>query len=228
LTYNSAEEVKQQHIERLGIELGPIFYELCNELAWLYIKWNQYVELYGTKPSRIDLTNHAAPLFFRIVQDTLWEDTLLHIARLTDPPKSAGKNNLTILQLPNLVEKNNLSGKIAGLCAIAVEKSDFCRDWRNRHIAHIDLRLAMNEGVAPLLPASRLKVKECLSAISEVLNAVNSQYFNSTTMFDWADDNRGAVDLLYLIDDGLRSVKERHERIKEGNYLPGDYKARDI
>jgi hypothetical protein len=228
LTYNSAEEVKQQHIERLGIKLGPIFYELCNELAWLYIKWNQYVELYGAKPSRVDLTNQAASLFFRIVQDTLWEDTLLHISRLTDPPKTAGKKNLTILLLPILVENSDLSCQLDNLCTIAVEKSDFCRDWRNRHIAHIDLHLAMKKGVESLLPASRLKVKECLTAISEVLNAVNGHYFNSTTMFDWADDHRGAVDLLYLIDDGLRSVKERQVRIKAGNYLPGDYKARDI
>ncbi|HAS53030.1 MAG: hypothetical protein A2X56_12105 [Nitrospirae bacterium GWC2_57_13] len=228
MTYNSAEEVKQQHIERLGIKLGPIFYELCNELAWLYIKWNQYVELYGAKPSRVDLTNQAASLFFRIVQDTLWEDTLLHISRLTDPPKTAGKKNLTILLLPILVENSDLSCQLDNLCTIAVEKSDFCRDWRNRHIAHIDLHLAMKKGVESLLPASRLKVKECLTAISEVLNAVNGHYFNSTTMFDWADDHRGAVDLLYLIDDGLRSVKERQVRIKAGNYLPGDYKARDI
>lgn len=228
MTYNSAEEVKQQHIERMGKELGSIFNELCNELSWLYIKWNQYVVLYGTKPARIDLTNQAAPLFFRIVQDTLWEDTLLHIARLTDPPKTAGKNNLTILLLPHLVEKNNLSNQVSNLCAIAVEKADFCRDWRNRHIAHIDLHLAVKEGVASLLPASRSKVKDCLSAISDVLNAVNSHYFNSTTMFDWADDHRGAIDLLYLIDDGLRSAKDRQERIRAGNYLPGDYKARDL
>jgi hypothetical protein len=228
LTYNSAEEVKQQHIARMGKELGPIFNELCNELAWLYIKWNQYVELYGTKSSRIDLTNRSAPLFFRIVQDTLWEDTLLHIARLTDPPKSFGKNNLTILLLPNLVEKIILSTQVTNLCAIAVEKAEFCRDWRNRHIAHIDLQLAIQEGAASLLPASRAKVKECLTAISDVLNAVASHYLNSTIMFDWPDDHRGAVDLLYLLDDGLQSVQERQKRIREGNHLPGDYKARDI
>ncbi len=93
MTYSAPEEVKRQHIELMGKDLGSVFNELCNELAWLYIKWNQYVELYGTKSSRIELTNQAAPLFFRIVQDTLWEDTLLHIARFTDPPKSAGKKS---------------------------------------------------------------------------------------------------------------------------------------
>jgi hypothetical protein len=225
---NSAEEVKKQRIELMGKELGSIFNELCNELAWLYIKWNQYVELYGTKPTRIELSNQAAPLFFRIVQDTLWEDTLLHIARLTDPPKSVGKDNLTILLLPKLVEKDKIASNIASLCSIAVAKADFCRDWRNRHIAHIDLQLAMKEGAEPLLPASRAKVKECLTAISNVVNGVANRYLNSTIMFDWPDDHRGVVDLLYFIDDGLREAKERQDRIREGNYLPSDYKPRDL
>lgn len=212
----------------MGQNLGSVFNKLCNELAWLYIKWNQYVELYGTKPTRIDLTNQAAPLFFRIVQDTLWEDTLLHIARLTDPPKSAGKDNLTILLLPNLVKHDNISTDVTNLCKAAVEKADFCRDWRNRHIAHLDLDLAMKEGATPLLAASRAKVKECLAAISDAINAVAKRYLNSTIMFDWTDDHRGAVDLLYLINDGLRFARERWERIKAGNDLPTDHKPRDI
>jgi hypothetical protein len=31
------------------------------------------------------------------------EATLLHIARLTDPPRTGGKDNLTINKLPNLI-----------------------------------------------------------------------------------------------------------------------------
>ena len=228
MTDNSAEEVKRKHIERMGKELGSVFNELCNELAWLYIKWNQYAELYGTKPTRIELSNQSAPLFFRIVQDALWEDTLLHIAKLTDPPKSVGKDNLTIQLLHGLIKENSLSASIANLCTIAIEKAAFCRDWRNRHIAHIDLQLAMHEGAEPLLPASRAKVKECLTSISDVLNAVANRYLNSTIMFDWPDDHRGVVDLLYIIDDGLQAARERQERIRAGNYLPSDYKPRDL
>ena len=79
----TAEEVKQNHIEHMGEELGSIFHALWNEVAWLHQKWDQYNILFGTKPSRINLMNETAPLFFRIVQDSLWEDTLLNIARLT-------------------------------------------------------------------------------------------------------------------------------------------------
>ena len=94
------EEVKKEYIDIMGEPLGKFFNALWQEVAWLYTKWNEYVALYGTKPSRIDLMNKAAPRFFRIVQDSLWEVTLLHIARLTDPPKSAGKDNLSIKRIP--------------------------------------------------------------------------------------------------------------------------------
>lgn len=194
--HKTAEEVKQHHVEQMGEDLGSLFHALWNEVAWLYSKWGEYVELFGTKPSRIDLMNKAAPLFFKIIQDSLWEDTLLHVARLTDPPKSAGKHNLTIQRLPRLVAGEKIEASIIKLTEIAIEKADFCRDWRNRHIAHRDLQLAMDEGLEPLKPASRAKVKDALEAISGVLNVVSEHYLDSTIIFRGISSADGAVSLI--------------------------------
>jgi len=224
----TAEEVKQHHIEVLGEELGSLYHALWNELAWLYSKWDEYVELFGTKPSRIELINKAAGHFFRIVQDSLWEDTLLHIARLTDSPKSAGRENLTIKKLPEIIADEGFKKRLSELVVIAVEKAEFCRDWRNRHIAHKDLGLAMNTGAEPLKPASRAKVKEVLSAISDVLNAVSSHYMDSTTAFEGIGGSDGAVSLLYVLDDGIRAAEERNNRRMEGNYRAEDYQSRNL
>lgn len=226
--YSNTEEVRKQHIESMGEELGTIFHALWNEMAWIYTKWNQYVELFGKKPSRIDLINNAAPLFFRIVQDSLFEDTLIHIARLTDPPKSVGKPNLTIRRLPDLVIYEELKENIVGLIEIALKKADFCRDWRNRHIAHKDLNLALKEGVEPLKPASREKVSAVLGAIAKVMNTVSTYYMDTTIIFEGIPSPHGAVALLYVIDDGLQIEKERKERLKTGQYRPSDHKPRDL
>jgi hypothetical protein len=226
--HKDAEEVRKQHIKSMGEELGSIFHALWNEVAWIYMKWNQYVELFGKRPSRIDLINSAAPLFFRIVQDSLFEDTLIHIARLTDPPKSTGKSNLTIQRLPDLVLDGELKDSIAGLIDIALQKADFSRDWRNRRIAHKDLKLALKEGAEPLKQASREKVSAALDAIAEVMNAVSKHYIDTTIMFEGIPSPYGVVALLYVIDDGLQVEKERNERLKSGQYRPADLKARDL
>jgi hypothetical protein len=226
--YRTAEEVKRHHIEVLGEELGSLYHALWNELAWLYSKWDEYVELFGSKPSRIELINKAAGHFFKIVQDSLWEDSLLHIARLTDPSKSAGRENLTIKKLPGLITDETFKKHLSELVVVAVEKADFCRDWRNRHIAHKDLGLAMKTGAEPLKAASRAKVKEVLSAISDVLNAVSGHYMDSTTAFEGIGGSGGAVSLLYVLDDGIRTDEERNERRKVGNYRAEDYQSRDI
>jgi AbiU2 len=89
-----AEVVRQQHLDAFGAQLGPVYHDLYNQCAWLYVKWHQFVELYGTDPERISLLNHAGGLFFRIVHDIMWDDTLLHLCRLTDPASTGmGKKN---------------------------------------------------------------------------------------------------------------------------------------
>src|SRR5471030_2611929 len=93
-------DVETDHVARLGPALGPVYHALWNDVAWLQVKWREYREMFGSTPARIELLNSAAGLFFRIVQDTLWDDTLLHLCRLTDPPQSVGRANLTVRALP--------------------------------------------------------------------------------------------------------------------------------
>lgn len=226
--HKTAEESKEEYITIMGEPLGKLFHALWQEVAWLYTKWGEYVALYGTKSSRIDLMNKAAPRFFRIVQDALWEDTLLHIARLTDPPRSAGKENLSIQRFPSTVGDEKLRQKLEEKIEIAKINSNFCRDWRNRHIAHRDLKLAIQDGSNSLSPASRKAVKDALASIVDVLNLVTLHYQDSTTMFDVPKGYGGGESLLYVIDDGLRSDEERTARIESGHHENDDLRPRDI
>jgi HEPN superfamily AbiU2-like protein len=178
--------------------------------------------------SRIELVNKVAGHFFRVVQDSLWQDSLLNIARLTDSAKTIGKDNLTINKLPQLITDNGLNKRAKELIEVAVEKAAFCRDWRNRHIAHRDLKLALGSVAEPLKGASRAQVKEALGALSDVLNALSIHYMDSTTLFDSLSGSDGAVSLLYALDDGLRFESERNERINSGSYRVEDYQARDL
>lgn len=225
--YFTAEEAKQDHVEKLGDELGNLYHELWNEVGQLHLKWNEYVELFGTDPSRIELLNNSASLFFRTVQESLWESTLLHITRLTDPSKSFKKDNLSIRRIPDLVD-DEITETVIEQINDAIEKSSFCRDWRNRRIAHKDLRLVVDSQARPLKPASRAKVKDAIKSIATVLNTISEYYMDSTIAFDLTKGSHGAVTLLYVLDDGLKASKEREERIKAGKYSREDLKHRTL
>jgi len=137
----TADEAKADNIAQMGEPLGELYSALWQAIATVHIYWKEYVELFGTKPDRIDLLNRAAPAFFHMLQDELWHASLLRISRLTDPPKTgnAARQNLTIQALPALINDAALKARVTRLVAESVAEAEFCRDWRNRRIAHNDL-----------------------------------------------------------------------------------------
>ncbi|MEP6878956.1 MAG: hypothetical protein ABI865_08910 [Nitrosospira sp.] len=209
-------------------KLASIFDELWNEVAWLHHKWSEYRVLFGTKKSRVDLLNVTFPSFARIIQDSLWQDILLHIARLTDPPKSRGKPNLTIQLLPEEITDAEAKAAVTFRVMDALAASEFCRDWRNRHIAHRDLHLVLDAKAKPLKPASRQKVNDALTSLSGVLNAVSEHYLDSEISFDMKAHCGGAMDILYLIDDGAKAAREKEKHLLSGNYSFDNFKSPDI
>jgi hypothetical protein len=205
----TAEESKASNIEKMGRELGEQYSELWQDIAHLHMKWGEYVVLFGTKPSRIDLINRAAPAFFGMFEREMWKNILLHLARLTDPPesfRSKQKKNLTLQNLPNLVENNALKERLDALLKEAEKRTKFCRDWRNRAIAHRDLDLALDRPSVALQNGSRKDVNDALDTIVETLNEVSAYYLDSESHFKAAGWIGGAEGLLYIIDDGQRRV----------------------
>lgn len=226
--YKPPEETKKEDIEAMGEPLSKLYYELWQEVSWLYFKWDEYEVLFGTKPSRIDLMNESAPFFFYIVEKSFWENILLHIAKIMDPQKSTGKENLSIQRIPLEITDLSFKQELIDCISIAVAKTAFCRDWRNRRIAHLDYNLAIKNGAKPLPPASRVAVKEAISSIANVLNIVSLKYLKSSILFNVNRVETGAESLLRVISDGLKVDKERRKRIESGQYHKDDFLNEDI
>jgi hypothetical protein len=225
----TSEEVRAHHLDELGPELGPIFNALWNDLAWLRVKWGEYRELFGTSEERIHLLNSATGLFFGMLQGVLWEGTLLHLCRLTDPAKVAGKSTVTVQALPELCQDKALRVEVSGRVEAAVEATKFARDWRNRVIAHRELELAQQHKSAKALArASRVQVSAALSAIHGVLNHISETLLGSTLADEVASLHSGSIALLHVIKDGLETADERRKRIRNGQPEPRDLKARAI
>lgn len=227
MNIRSEDQIRAENAAAMGAQLGALYSALWQELAGLHFKWREYLELYGTKESRVALLNAAAPYFFRLVEDAFWENILLHLCRLTDPPSTSGRGNLTVSRITPLVAPA-ISPNIAALVSAAQAKTEFCRDWRNRHIAHADFDLALKEGAKPLKTASRADVEAALQALRDVLNAIEVFYLKQSTGFDLAAVTDGAEELLYVLDDGVKARKAREERLQTGRLLPEDSEGREV
>jgi hypothetical protein len=230
MTEHTADEAKAANIAEMGAPLGELYSALWQEIATVHVYWKEYVELFGAKPERIDLLNRAAPAFFHMLQEELWELSLLRISRLTDPAKTgrAGRKNLTIQALPALISDATLKAEVTALVEDTVLETEFCRDWRNRRIAHNDLLLMLQQPTTPLADASRLQAKKALEKLTAVLNAISNHYSDSELRFDLGGRINGAVSLLYVLHAGVKAGEARQKRFEEGNPTDDDLRHDDI
>jgi hypothetical protein len=117
---------------------------------------------------------------------------------------------------------------VAKLVEDANKATAFCRDWRNRHIAHRDLKLALEQSTEALADASRAQVKTALNAVAAILNCVAKHYLKSETRFDVASRHNGALTLLYLMDEGIVAKDAKAERLQKGEPLESDLQIRRL
>ena len=221
-SHKSTENVEQEHLQAFGPTLGPLYHALHNEVIWLHAKWLEYRKLYAQSEERIDLLNGTAAFFFRVVQDVLWDDVLMHIARLTDPPKQKKFENLTFRRLPEAVPDQPLANELRKLVKNALERSQFARQWRNKHLAHSDLSLAIDGKATPLPGVSRLHVEEALSCFREILNRLHVSYLNGEVAYDRFLTNEDAEALVHHLAVAARFDKRQRRRLEEGKLLPED------
>lgn len=209
--YLTPEQVREAKLTAMPGPLGELHHTLSNEVAWLHLKWQDFRALFASTEQTIDLLNQTAPTFFHNLQRALWEDVLLHMCRLTDPPKSAGHPNLTLMQLPGMIPDPALRRQAGSLVKIVVQKTKFARDWRNRRLAHKELAGLGGQQSQPLAAASRQHVEQALAAIRKAMNAVEQHYTKSTVAYEHSIAALSGVDALLLyLRKGLQV--QRHER----------------
>jgi hypothetical protein len=195
--------------EGMGQELGDLFAALSQELVFIRVRWNQYRILFCNDPASIGPLNLTASSFFNMVQDLIFEDTVLAIARLVGKDTSCGYDVLSIESLTRLVNENR-RGEMASRVKDAQDAAAFTMEWRHRRIAHRDLGLALKRTNAmPLPEITRAQVEDALSTLDEVLNFVQEHYNGARTVYSSAHFSGDASDLLYIIRSGLDREREQ-------------------
>ena len=208
----TVDQVRARSLTSMPSPLGEAHYALHNDLAWLHAKWADYLALYGRDHATVELLNAAAPAFFCDLQRMMWEDVLLHLCRLTDPPRSCGHDNLTVRRLPDLVVDASLKDQLQNLAIEADRKSEFARDWRNRRLAHNDWALKVNAVAQPLELASRQGVEAALAAIRSVMNLVEQSYLGFPVSYEHTMVSpEGVPSLLAHLRYGVDSVRSSRQ-----------------
>ncbi len=196
---NSSERLAR-YTEHFGDKWGSLFHALESDHFWLRLKWQEARALFRSE-ARVDLLNRAARDFWGMMQQVLLEDILLHISRLTDPPRSAGKDNLTVQRLVDLHWANR--ERLTALVDEAVSASSFARPWRNRSLAHRDLELATGIAASPLPPATAEDVGASLSALDALFAGALQMEFGTQLDPEIVVGGEGAEDLLLVLRGGL-------------------------
>ena len=107
------------------------------------------------------------------VQQLFQSDILLRIARLTDPPRTSGHPNLTLLALPTLCGHiPSLQPSLQTAIEDAKKRAGYARKWRNKRIAHTDLGEVLQPSSNPPAPSSIAHSRAALEAVYQVLRLV--------------------------------------------------------
>ncbi len=219
------DQVRDRDLAVLGPRLGPIYNALSTEVSTLHVRWKQYRALFGHSPDRIALLNETGALFFRVVHDVLWENTLLSMARVTDNPGAGKRAKLSLMALGSVID-GELGIEVKALADTA--NAGFVRDLRNRRFAHRNLTLALGTAAEPIPAIGRRDIEATLAAIRAVLNRVELHYFSSRVAYEETIPHLGGAEaVVAYLQGGLDTKRGRRERVRQGSPLPGSAKGDD-
>jgi hypothetical protein len=219
---------KKAVVDAMGADLGELFLALSDELTWMFIRWSQFQKLYSSGQARLDVINRSAPFFFWVIQQALWEDTLLALSRLGGPVKTMGKENLSLRRLSALIDDDALRTRTQDRMNRLDTLLKSAIDWRNRRLAHRDLALALERAsVPPLAEVNLQNVSDALDEMAAMLNHVSSHFTRSSTAYKHASLIHDADELLFVLRDGLRREELRQTKLEAGEYDPADWNDDD-
>ena len=136
------------------------------------------------------------------------------------------RENLSMSGLPSLIGDQEFTTEVATLVNEALEKSAFARDWRNRHIAHRDRALALDDNAAALAFASRASVESAIQSISVIVERVHERYLGSGIYLELSGTLGDASDLLRVLQEGVAAQKARARRFESDQWTEDDLAPR--
>lgn len=179
-------------------EIDEEFRLIQHELFTIIAKWRTFTELYGVE-SNVKLLNETAPLFFWFVQDIFLDNVLLSIVRLLDPPKTMGKENLTIAHLIDHIAKadhTTLHAEALDLYSSLRADGSQLIIIRNKLLAHNDLAEKQITSAALYSGVSRNFIEGFIQRLCTLMNKIHASLSDTETFYESAGMNSQSVPAL--------------------------------
>jgi hypothetical protein len=138
----------------------------------IHIEWAQFRYLFTVSDERMTMLHNTAPGFFWVVREVLRNNTFMGIRRLTDPPTSRGKRNLSLRTLVAMAEAlpdEQLFSTTRALMEGLLDRTRTIRLVGDQWLAHTDLARALSDEPLADLKVQRGEVDLALGCIRELI-----------------------------------------------------------
>jgi len=208
------------------------FGALWGELTRIHFRWKLWKQLYGTGQRRVDLLNEMAQGYFYQLQFLMLDDVVLSVARLMDPARSKGDENMTLRLLLERVEAPAVEpagpkaakSELETLLEIIDKLGKPLRKHRHKRIAHADYQhhAAVVGSVLPGI--SIAMINDVLKALAKFMNTVQTKYEDGITAYAAVDSLSDGDSLIRSLQkaadwkDLIKDPLERRDRIANSRY----------
>lgn len=168
------DEICAKYIADFGQKDGPIIHHITQKVANLALRWRVFLYLYCGPQERVDTLNAGSGLIAKMLQDLIWDDTLLRIRQLTDHAKQRKGENLSLPHLEIIAGKKGID--LAGAYQSTSELCAPARAFVDKRIAHLDLQHVLGDIQTDV---NRAQTTEAVRAISRFVRTFHSMVRNS-------------------------------------------------
>ena len=214
--YTTSDELEKEILTAFPEGTGELFHELLTNVAHLHLNWKNYRSLFGTSPERIDLLKWVASTFFGLLDGILLHDVVLAIARLTDLPRTAGKDNASFGRLLEMLTPHidaDLTDELRSELDDLQAHREPIRQMRNRLLAHDDLATALRYHPDPLPGISRAYIEEILERVRSFLGNIEEHFLGSRISHELVITSNDSESLVFA----LESARE-HEKCRRREF----------
>jgi hypothetical protein len=161
--------------DQLPPEIRDAFAQLYQDVATLQLKWCSYLELFSSQENATLLSNVAQP-FFHMIDESLRNDMIMTICRLSDPSQTLGGENLSLATLIGRCTLVSRVPNVDSLLTAFQSAAGPVRLLRNRRIPHNDPEARILPHEDPLPGIDRSRIDEILRLASAVLKAIHGHF----------------------------------------------------